>query len=90
MQLVVAGRIEEVQRYENIYNTRLICPAADEYSAPQHVKVRSKTRIGLRDEVVSVTCRLGGYRRKPFLTVDKETGERVSVIPVDLTLDAIE
>jgi hypothetical protein len=90
MEVLVTGRIEEVQRYEGTFSTRIICPAADQYSQPQNVKVRSKSRIGSRDDLVPVTVRLGGYKRKVFTAVDKETGERVSVVPVDMTLDLIE
>lgn len=90
MEVSVVGRIEEVQRYEGTYSTRVICPAADQYSQPQNVKIRSKSRIGSRDELITVTCRLGGYKRKVFHAVDKETGERVAVVPVDMTLDLVE
>lgn len=90
MEVTVSGRIEEVQRYEGTYNARIICPAADQFSQPQNIKIRSKSRIGSREELVTVTARLGGYKRKPFQAVDKETGERVSVVPVDMTLDLIE
>jgi hypothetical protein len=90
MEVSVTGRIEEVQRYEGIHNTRIICPAADQFSQPQNVKVRSKTRIGSRDEMVTITARLGGYKRKSFKATDKETGEVVNVVPVDMTLDLVE
>lgn len=90
MEVTVTGRIEEVQRYEGVYSTRIVTPAQDQYSQPQHVKVRSKTRVGSRDEIVTLTCRLGGYKRKAFKATDKETGEVVSVVPVDMTLDLSE
>lgn len=90
MEVTIAGRIEEVQRFEGIYATRIICPSADQYSAPQTVKVRSKARIGSRDEIITVTARLGGYKRKPFKATDKETGEQTNVIPVDMTLDLVD
>lgn len=90
MEVTISGRIEEVQRFEGIYATRIITPAPDEYSSPQNVKVRSKTRIGSRDELVTITARLGGYKRKPFKATDKESGEIVNVIPVDMTLDLVD
>lgn len=90
MEVTITGRIEEVQRYEGTYNTRIICPAADEFSQPQNVKVRSKTRIGSKEEMVTITARLGGYKRKPFKATDKETGEIATVVPVDMTLDLVD
>lgn len=88
--VTVHGRVEEVQRFEGTYKTRLICPAADAFASPQKIAIRSKTRLGSRDEMVTATCRLGGYQRKPFRATDKETGEVVNVIPVDMTLDLVE
>lgn len=90
MEVTITGRIEEVQRYEGTYNTRIICPAADQFSQPQNVKVRSKTRIGSKEEMVTITARLGGYKRKPFKATDKETGEIAMVVPVDMTLDLVD
>lgn len=88
--VTVHGRVEEVQRYEGTYRTRLICPAPDSFSSPQKISVRSKTRLGSRDELVTATCRLGGYQRKPYRVTDKDTGESMNVVPVDMTLDFIE
>ena len=90
MRTMVVGRVEEVSRFEGMYYTRIVCPAEDEYSQPQMVKIRSKTRIGSREEIVTCKCRIGGYKRKPYKAVDKETGEQVFVNPVDMTLDLIE
>ena len=90
MVVSIMGRIEEVQRYEGTYNTRILCPASDQFSQPQNIKVRSKTRIGARDEMVTITARLGGYKRKAFKATDKETGEIAMVIPVEMTLDLVE
>lgn len=88
--VTVHGRVEEVQRFEGVYRTRMICPSADNFTSPQKIIIRSKTRLGSRDEMVTATCRLGGYQRKPFRATDKETGESVSVTPVDMTLDLAE
>lgn len=90
MEVTILGRIEEVQRYDGTYNTRIICPAADEFGQPQNVKVRSKSRIGSKDEMVTVVARLGGYKRKPFKATDKDTGEITTVVPVDMTLDLFD
>lgn len=86
----VLGRVEDVQRYEGTYRTRIITPAADEYSSPQRLLIRSKTLLGSKEETITVTCRVGGYQRKPYFVTDKETGEVTKVIPVDMTLDHVE
>jgi len=86
----VHGRVEDVQRYEGIYRTRVICPAVDEFSSPQKLLIRSKTRLGSKDELITISCRLGGYQRKPYRVTDKDTGEQTNVTPVDMTLDQIE
>ena len=88
--VAVHGRVEDVQRFEGVYRTRLICPAADEFTAPQKVIVRSKARLGSKDEMIEISCRLGGYQRKPYRVTDKDTGEQTNVTPVDMTLDHIE
>lgn len=90
MHVVIFGRVQDVRRHKDVTYTRIVCPAEDAYSRPQVVELRSKRTIGRRDEEIEVTAKLGGYTRAPFRSTDKETGEVSSVIPVDLTLDAIE
>ena len=79
--------------------------AADSYTGTQRsvsglvggdgLKMRLYARRGesiggeFMDEVI-VQAQLGGYTRKPFRMTDKETGETMTVTPVDLTLDAVE
>lgn len=89
-QVMVKGRIEESRRHENTSYTRVLCPAADEYSRPQILEIRSKARIGQKGDTVQQLCFLGGFTRKPFNFTDKSTGEQTKVTPVDMTLDAIE
>lgn len=89
-QVMVKGRIEETRRHENTSYTRVLCPAADEYSRPQTLEIRSKARIGQKGDTVQQMCFLGGFTRKPFMATDKSTGEQTKVTPVDMTLDAIE
>lgn len=88
--VTVRGRVEEVERYEGIFNTRLLCPAANEFAQPQSVKVRSKTRIGSKDDIVTCTCMLGGYKRGKYTTKPNKDGEVFTVTPVDMTLDLID
>jgi hypothetical protein len=90
MQVLVTGRVDAVRRYDGKTSTRLTTPAADSYSRPQVVEVRSKQTLGRAGEEISVVCKVGGYTRKAFKVADQETGEIRSITPVDHTLDAVE
>lgn len=90
LQVFVKGKVEASRRFDGKRYTRIITPAADAYSRPQVVEVRSVSKLGDLGDETEVTCRLGGYTRKPYRTTDKDTGETMMVTPVDLTLDAVE
>jgi len=90
MHVVVTGRIEGSKTYDGKRYTQVMTPAADAYSRPQLVEVRSKSRLGEKGEEISCQCVLGGFQRKPYETKDKQTGEIVKVVPVEHTLDLIE
>jgi hypothetical protein len=90
MQVIVRGRIEASRTYEGKRYTHIMTPAADAYSRPQLVEVRSKARLGEKGDEVTVVCVLGGFSRKPYEAKDKSTGEVVKITPVDHTLDVVE
>lgn len=90
MQVMVRGRIHASRTHEKTRYTRILTPAPDPYSRPQIVEIRSSSQLGAKGEEVAVLAQLGGYTRKPFRILDKETGETMTVTPVDHTLDAIE
>ena len=91
MMVNVVGRVEAMRRYEGLTYTRIICPAADAYSRPDIVQIRSKGRIGQAgEEVGPLKCKLSGYKKKPFRFTDKATGEQIEMIPVDHNLDLVE
>lgn len=90
MQVLVRGRIEGSKSYDGKRYTQVITPAADAYSRPQLVEIRSKGRLGEKGDEVSVSCVLGGFQRKAYETKDKATGEIIKVIPVEHTLDLVE
>lgn len=90
MNVMVRGRVDASRRHEKTFYTRVVTPAPDPYSRPQTVEIRSKARLGQQGDEITVQAQLGGYTRKPFRSVDKETGEASMVTPVDLTLDAVE
>ena len=90
MRVLVSGRIESSRRYEGKVFTHVMTPAADAYSRPQLVEIRSAKRLGEKHDEVSISCLLGGYQRKAYQVTDKDTGERVTVVPVEHTLDLVE
>jgi hypothetical protein len=90
MHVVISGRIEGSKTYEGKRYTQVMTPAADAYSRPQLVEIRSKVRLGEKGEEISCQCILGGFQRKAYETKDKQTGEIVKVIPVEHTLDLVE
>lgn len=89
MRVVVVGKVERCRRHEGRWYTAVLVPAEDEYSSPARVEVRSRERLGGEGDPVRVTCRLGGYARRPWRMTDEETGETRMVYPVVMTLDAI-
>lgn len=90
LSVVIAGKVTRVRRHEQFTYTTIICPAKDEYSRPSIVEIRSKARFAEREETTRVTCELGGYEGKPYQITDRETGERKTLVPVNLFLDLVE
>lgn len=90
MRVVIRGRIEASRRYEGKSYTHILTPAADAYSRPQLIEVRSNARLGDKGDEITIACTLGGYARKPYQVRDKNTGEVTTITPVDHTLDLIE
>ncbi len=90
MQALMRGRVEESRRHGAVTYTRVITPAADAYSRPQLLEIRSKNRLGQKGEEITCVVQLGGFTRKAFRATDKETGETSMVTPVDHTVDAVE
>jgi hypothetical protein len=88
--LEVRGKVLRVRRHEAFTYTSIVCPAADEYSKPQVVEIRSKSRFAEKDEVANARVVLGGYEGKAYQVVDRDTGERRSIIPVTHYLDLVE
>jgi len=90
LEVLVIGKCLRVRRHEQFTYTAIICPAKDEYSRPQVIEIRSKARFADREEPVKATATLGGYEGKAYAVVDKETGERRQLVPVNLFLDLVE
>ncbi len=90
MTVRVIGKVDTMRRHEGSYYTQVLTPAADEYSRPQVLEIRSKQKLGDKEDKIDIQCTLGGYRRKPYKFTDKDTGEIRNVVPVDHSLDAGE
>lgn len=89
-QVHIIGKVVRTRRYQDFTYTTLICPAADEYSKPQVVELRSSRKFAEKDDVASVVAQLGGFEGRAYESRDKETGEISKVIPVTLYLDFVE
>ncbi|OBU86841.1 hypothetical protein [Chromobacterium subtsugae] len=89
-QCVVLGRIKERRSHNGYIFTTIIQPAADEYSMPGIVEVRSKKSLGQVGDDVRHLCQCSGYTNKPFESRDKETGEVVIRRTVSNVFIAIE
>lgn len=90
MRVVICGRVARMRRYEGNVYTVVTTPAADEYSRPNSVEIRSKSQIGAQGDAVDVSCILGGWSEKPRKWVDRETGEQRTIHNVRMFLDAVE
>ncbi len=89
----IAGRIAAKRRISTqngpLHLTLVTMPAADEYSSPSTVEVRSKAAIGETGETVRLKCRVGG-RARSYKGTDPETGEVRPVRTAEITLELIE
>lgn len=75
---MIVGRIDSVRSYPtqngDRYETRVIQPAADEFSSPSSVAITSKKRIGGKGEDVKVVVDVAGFKDS---YTDKKTGELI-------------
>lgn len=90
MELEILGKVLSSTYYDGTRYTVVTCPNPDPYGSPATVEIRSTKQIGAIGEAVKVRCRLGGFRGRPFQSVDKETGEVKVHRRVSMTLDAVE
>lgn len=61
-QVYLMGRIDNVERMNSLFYTRLVLPAPDSFSHPGVVLVESKDRLGQAGDDLKVLCQVGGYR----------------------------
>jgi len=72
MQVRIVGRVKAVDQLDDMVITQVVCPAADAYSMPATVAIRSGRRLGRPGEEIDVFCQLAGM---PEQWTDKKTGE---------------
>lgn len=89
-QTTISGRIGEVRKYEKHFYTEFLLPAADAYSQPGIVEVRSNARLGKTGDEIECRVEITGYRGKPYKYTDKDTGEQITRRPVLNGLHAVE
>mgnify|MGYP000154609542 CR=1 FL=1 len=90
LHVSIKGKVTRCRRYDQHFYTTIICPAADVYSKPSVVEVRSKARFAEVEEETSCTAILGGFEGKAYRVTDRDTGEQRQLIPVNLFLDLVE
>jgi len=89
MRVLVAGRVVSSRTFDGGRVTVLVTPAADEYSHPSTVEIRSKAQLGQKGEEVRISCMLRGFLRR-FNYPDKKTGEIVRGERCEHSLEAVE
>lgn len=89
MHVSVIGRVEDVNLFDGTFITGVLTPAADSYSKPQYVEVRSDKRFAQKGEEISLMLKLGGYPSK-FEARDKKTGEIRTVTKWVPSLELVE
>jgi hypothetical protein len=75
MQVYIEGKILRHRRHELKFFTCIAAAAADIYSHPSTVEVRSDNQLGEVDQVVKVVCKLSSSVRQ-FQFTEKQTGMR--------------
>jgi len=72
----LVGRVDAVRQVgtdRKTFRTLVVMPAADSFSHPSTVEVRSAARLGMAGNDVDVLCNVIGFKNKPRKNM--ETGE---------------
>nr|HDI2790975.1 DNA-binding protein G5P [Klebsiella pneumoniae] len=90
LETTVTGKIKRFNNSGGFYYTTIVSPAADAYSFPPVIRIKSKKPLGrIGDEITDVHCRITGYERG-FPYTDKQTGEQSKGYNVDMLLELLE
>jgi len=85
----IVGRVDTVRQVgtdRKTFRTLVVMPAADAFSHPSTVEVRSAARIGAAGNDADVLCNVLGFKNKPRKNM--ETGELYPV-SAQIVLQAI-
>jgi hypothetical protein len=83
----VRGRVEGCKTRAGTPYTRVLVPSVDPYAHPQLVEIRSRSRLGVKDDEISCSCILRGFQKK---SRKKHKGKGVKIVQVEHTLDLCE
>lgn len=87
---LVSGKIDSRRYYKGKYYSVVLVPAADEYSQPSVMELRSDSPVGeVGDVFRNVPCVVSGYYGKSYTFKDKESGESVTRKPVNHVIDVL-
>lgn len=75
MQVYIEGKITRQRRHERKFYTIITAAAADVYSMPAMIEVRSDEQLGQEGDVVKIICRVSGFVRQ-FDYTERGTGIR--------------
>ncbi|WP_374676439.1 hypothetical protein [Ideonella sp.] len=88
----LVGRIEDVRRTNGqsgaVFLHLVKLPAADQFSSPATVLVRSEQRCGEAGAVFDQLVQIGGYARS-YQVTDDESGRKVTRRTADNTLSVV-
>ncbi len=90
---MIRGKITNQRKIKTqagpLYLTLVILPAADEFTSPSTVEVRSSEKLGDVQDTVSLKVKLSGFRRQ-YKYTDKESGEIQNVTTADMSLSVVQ
>ncbi|UBI64278.1 DNA-binding protein G5P [Serratia sp. HRI] len=73
LETTVTGKIKRFNNSGGFYYTTIVSPAADAYSFPPVIRIKSKKSLGrIGDEITDVHCRITGYERSFHTLISKQ------------------
>jgi len=60
-QIVIQGRIEHVEKFNDKFDHIIITPSPDVYSKPALMRVNASSRLGSQGDDVKVLCSFNGW-----------------------------
>ena len=60
-QMMIAGRIEHVSKFDGKFDHIIVTPASDSYSKPAYTRVSSVQKLGDAGDEVKTVCLFNGW-----------------------------